>query len=120
MKHTATVRYEHTVTYSRHGVVVATWNETTRELTATDGTVLVTGVSDDYQATREVHGHYGDGVSEWDLADYLVTCPHGCQLGRTARQPDRASADRRVHLHELATTPLSTPNYNPHPERDER
>lgn len=36
-------------------------------------------------------------------AGYLVQCPHGCNLGTSAHAPDRAAAERRVELHELAT-----------------
>jgi len=38
---------------------------------------------------------------------YLVTCPHGCNLGTAARQPTREGAERRVRLHKIATTPLT-------------
>ena len=34
---------------------------------------------------------------------YLVTCPHGCNLGTTARQATREGAERRVELHQIAT-----------------
>jgi hypothetical protein len=37
---------------------------------------------------------------------YLVTCPHGCKLGTSARQGTREGAERRVALHQAATTPL--------------
>jgi hypothetical protein len=34
---------------------------------------------------------------------FLVTCPHGCNLGTTRQRADRESAERRVELHRLAT-----------------
>lgn len=44
-----------------------------------------------------------------DEGGFLVTCPRGCKLGATARQPDEAGADRRARLHHLATAPLTAP-----------
>jgi hypothetical protein len=38
---------------------------------------------------------------------YLVTCPHGCNLGDSARQATREGAEQRVALHQLATRPLT-------------
>lgn len=37
---------------------------------------------------------------------YLVTCPHGCNLGTSAHAPDLEAAKSRVDLHRLATGPL--------------
>jgi hypothetical protein len=34
---------------------------------------------------------------------YLVTCPHGCNLGTTAHQATREGAERRRDLHAEAT-----------------
>lgn len=42
--------------------------------------------------------------------DNQVTCPLGCNLGTSAHAPDRAAAERRVELHELATA-----GYQPEP-----
>jgi hypothetical protein len=42
-----------------------------------------------------------------DDGGFLLTCPHGCNLGTSARQPDQASAERRAELHYLATAPLT-------------
>ena len=36
---------------------------------------------------------------------WLVACPHGCNLGTSARADSEAAA-RRVELHKLATAPL--------------
>lgn len=48
------------------------------------------------------------GTAGYPLASppegYLVWCPEGCNLGTSRNQPDLAAAERRVHLHELATT----------------
>jgi hypothetical protein len=41
-----------------------------------------------------------------DGAGFLVTCPHGCNLGASAHVRRRAEADRRVQLHTVSTTPL--------------
>lgn len=38
---------------------------------------------------------------------YLVQCPHGCNLGLSAHQPDEAGAQGRVELHRLVTEPLT-------------
>lgn len=38
---------------------------------------------------------------------YLVTCPHGCNLGTSAHAADQTAADRRVRLHRTATTTLA-------------
>lgn len=35
---------------------------------------------------------------------YLVTCPHGCNLGTTAHAPDLDAARRRVQMHRDATS----------------
>jgi hypothetical protein len=40
-------------------------------------------------------------------AGYLVTCPHGCNLGTSAHAPDEHAAAARVQLHKTATTPLA-------------
>lgn len=37
---------------------------------------------------------------------FLVTCPHGCELGTSARQGTREGAERRIDTHRAATTPL--------------
>jgi hypothetical protein len=37
---------------------------------------------------------------------YAVFCPQGCNLGTSAHQATREGADRRVTLHQTATTPL--------------
>lgn len=37
---------------------------------------------------------------------YLVICPEGCNLGTSASQATREDAERRVKLHQDATTPL--------------
>lgn len=38
---------------------------------------------------------------------YLVSCPEGCKLGTSARQPDEAGARKRVELHQMMTRPLT-------------
>lgn len=42
-----------------------------------------------------------------DGGGYRVTCPAGCNLGDSARQPDQAGAERRIAMHKLATAPLT-------------
>lgn len=53
--------------------------------------------------------HVAEVAPEGD--GYVVTCPHGCNLGTSAHAPNEHAASARVRLHKMATTPLDADRY---------
>jgi hypothetical protein len=62
-----------------------------------------------------VHTHTAE-ISPDPIGGKLVTCPEGCFLGTSAHAPTQEVAERRVRLHQLATTPLVRLDQDAHGE----
>jgi hypothetical protein len=60
---------------------------------------------DEFYRWLETTPHAADITPDGD--GFLVTCRRGCALGTSARQGDRAGADRRVRQHRICTIPLT-------------